>query len=78
MKQSMKTLLMRSFKLLHMLISTAMFVICAGVWYVPMLGIEKAFAYMAAATFVYLMLILMLGRIYRVYMVGTSRVRQLL
>ncbi len=77
MKRPTKTLLMRSFKLLHVLVITALFGVCAYVWYVPMLGIERMHAYLVAVAFIYLMMIVLLGRIYRIHMVGTSRVRQL-
>ena len=68
---------MRGFKLLHILVITAMFVACAYIWYVPMMDIGRVEGYLTAATLVYLVMILLLGRVYRSYMVGTSRVRQL-
>ena len=78
MKKTAKTLLMRGFKLLHALVVTALLVVCAYFWYVPMLGIERSIGYLVAVTVIYLVMVLLLGRIYRVYMVGTSRVRHLL
>ena len=78
MKQQAKTLLMRSFKLLHALVVTALLVVCAYFWYIPMLEITRSIGYLMAVTVIYLMMLLLLGRIYCIYMVGTSRVRQLM
>lgn len=78
MKKTAKTLLMRSFKLLHALVVTALLTVCAYFWYIPMLGIERSIGYLLAVALIYFVMVLLLGRIYRVYMVGTSRVRQLL
>lgn len=78
MKKTAKTLLMRSFKLLHALVSTALLVVCAYFWYIPMLGIERSVGYLIAVALVYLVMLMLLVRIYRGYMVGTSRVRHLL
>lgn len=77
-KKMRKTLIMRGWKLLHILVITALFILCAYFYYVPYLGIAKSQAYLMAAALVYFVMILLLGRIYRIYMVGTSRIRQLL
>lgn len=78
MKKTAKTLLMRGLKLLHALVVTALLVVCAYFWYIPMLEITRSVGYLIAVTVIYLVMVLLLGRIYRAYMVGTSRVRHLL
>lgn len=78
MKKSAKTFLMRCFKLLHALVVTALMAVCAYIWYIPMLGVDRSVGYLMAVTLIYFIMIMLLGRIYRAYMVGTSRVRHLL
>ena len=78
MRKSAKTLLMRCFKLLHALVVTALMAVCVSIWYIPMLGIDRSVGYLMAVTLIYFIMIMLLGRIYRAYMVGTSRVRHLL
>lgn len=76
-KQTKNTLIMRSVKLLHILVVIALFAACAYLYYIPVLGVGNAVGYLSAACCVYLALYLLLGRIYHVYSVGTSRIRQL-
>lgn len=70
-------IIMRLMKVLHMLVLTAMLVACVRIWYVPMLGLERAWAYSCAAAIVYFMLAANLGRIYGIYRFGVSRIRHL-
>ena len=78
MNKPAKTLLMRGFKLLHALVVTALLAVCAYFWYIPMLEITRSVGYLIAVALIYLVMIMLLGRVYRAYMVGTSRVRHLL
>ncbi len=72
------TIIMRLLKTLHVLVLTAMLVACVYIWYVPMLGIERAWAYSLAAALIYFMLFVNMGRIYGIYRFGVSRIRHLL
>lgn len=79
MKSPLKNaVIMRVLKVLHALITTALLVTCVHIWYMPLLQTQQAVAYSASVAFIYLMLILILGRIYGVYRVGVSRIRHLL
>lgn len=72
-----KTWVMRLLKILHMLVLTAMLVACVYIWYIPMLGVQRVWAYSCAAAIVYFMLVVNLGRIYGMYRFGVSRIRHL-
>lgn len=77
MKKSTKTLLMRSMKLLHILVALVMFACCVYFFYASTMAGRQKWTYIVVTDLVYLWTIMLLSRIYRAYMVGTSRIRQL-
>ena len=76
-RQTKNTLTMRAMKLLHVLVVTGLFMACAYWYYIPALGIGKAMQYLVAGGMIYVAMHVLLARVYRAYMVGTSRIRQL-
>lgn len=75
-----KKQLMRAVKILFILVVTALFAVCWKCWYSDILRVlpEREIAYAVAASFLYLVITVLLGRIYAIFAVGTSRVSQLL
>lgn len=79
MKTPMKNLgIMRGLKLLYILVTTALFGLCWQLYYMPCLGLSRETVYVIAVGILYLMLFVLLGRIYDIFAVGTSRLSQLL
>lgn len=79
MKTPIKKLgIMRGLKLLYILVITALFCVCWQMYYMPCLGIAGEVAYGIAVGILYLILAVLLGRIYEIFAVGTYRISQLL
>ena len=77
MKTPMRNLaIMRLLKLLYILVVTAIFYVCWQMFYMPYLGLAEL-AYSIAAAMLYLVVFVLLGRIYEVFSVGTYRVSNL-
>lgn len=73
-----KHLMMRSLKLLHILVTVLLFGVCWDTYYANQIGVQATQAGCLVAVGVYFILIILLGRIYNAYLVGTSRVSQLI
>lgn len=79
MKAQMKNLLaIRGMKLLYILLTTMLFCGCWQLYYMPKLGLAGSIVYGVAIGILYLILFSLIGRIYGIFAVGTSRVSELL
>lgn len=72
-----KQLALRSIKLLNVLITVALFCLCWHLFYASRIGFGDSFVYTTAVGILYLIILLLLERIYNVFAVGSLRVSQL-
>ena len=77
-KKMRKNISLRATKAIHLLVSTALFCLCAWFFYGEALVERERIVYTAAGGFIFLVLILLLGRIYDIYSVGSARVSHLI
>ena len=77
-KNMKKTLSLRATKAIHLLVSTAMFCLCAWLFYGNAFADKERVVYTAAGGFIFFILAMLLGRIYGIYSVGSSRVSYLI
>lgn len=76
-KKIKKSLALRTTKFLHILVSTALFCLCWALYYNLGDGRYERIGYTVAGGVIFLVLVLLLGRIYDIYSVGSSRVSYL-
>ena len=76
-KKLRKRLVLRFVKLLHLLVTVTSFCLCWSLYYAAKLGLENTMEYTVAGGILYLIPVVLLGRIYGVYSVGSSRVSHL-
>ena len=77
-KKTKKNLSLRATKAFHLLVSTALFCLCMWLFYGDLFNDRERIVYTAAGTFVFFVLVLLLGRIYDIYSVGSARVSYLI
>ena len=73
-----KTLIMRALKGLNVLITTVLFSLCWSSHYAPELGRLQFAEYIAVVTLLYVVVVIMLDRIYNALMVGSYRISQMI
>lgn len=77
-KKTVKGVLLRITKGAHLLVSTALFCACFGFFYWDLFNQSERVIYMVAGGLAFLTLVLLLGRVYDIYSVGSSRVSYLI
>lgn len=77
-KKTKKSLTLRATKAIHLFVSTALFVLCTWFFYGAIFDDRERIVYTVAGGFVFFILVLLLGRIYDIYSVGSSRVSYLI
>ena len=77
-KNMKKNLSLRATKAIHLLVSTAMFCLCAWLFYGNAFADKERVVYTAAGGVIFFILAMLLGRIYGIYSVGSSRVSYLI
>ncbi len=76
-KKMAKSLALRAIKLLHLLTTVVLFCLCLVFYYNPALDLGNHIGHALAGSVLYLVLIALLGRVYGIYNVGSSRISQL-
>lgn len=77
-KKTKKSLALRFTKATHILVSVAFFCLCNWFFYGHLFALNERIIYTAAGGFVFFVLVMLLGRIYDIYSVGSARVSHLI